>query len=84
MDIISPILRGQKRGKTNIIPCSFEGSCVVCTVSRHSRFTQKEHMNNRKVVTERDCCVIRVADLIAIKIPREWILFEDCNNANDE
>ena len=32
---------------------SFVGSCLVSTVSRHVRSTQKEHINDRKVAAER-------------------------------
>ena len=74
----------QKRSKTERIPCSFLGSCLASTVSRHVRFTQKEHINNHKVVAERGCCVVKVNDLVANKVPREWGLLEIFNNPNDE
>ena len=56
----------------------------VSIVSRHVRFPPKEHTNNHKVVAERGCCVVKVEDLVANKVPREWVLHENFNNPNDE
>ena len=45
----------------------------------HVRFLQKEHTNKHKVVAERGCCVVKVEDLVANKVPREWVLLENFN-----
>ena len=76
--------RRQKRSKTERVPSSFVGSCVVSFVSRHVRFPQKEHTNNHNVAAERGCCVEKVEDLVSNKVPRDWVLLGNFNNPNDE
>ena len=82
--IISSLLpcQGRSKRRERIITV-FAVFCLVFTVSRHVRSSQKEHVNNHKVVTELVGFIDR-ADLVVIKIPREWVLLEIFNNVNDE
>ena len=47
--IISTWFRCQRRSKTDRILAVLWGSCPVSIVSRHVRFTQKEHINNHSL-----------------------------------
>ena len=55
----------------------------MSTVSRHVRSTQKELINNHKVVAEL-VVSLNEEDLVVNKILRKWVLFENFNNVNDE
>ena len=61
------------------------GSCLVSTVFRHVRSTQKEHINVHKVVTEQFRVAEKKGDHLAVhRVPREWVLLEYYYNVNDE
>ena len=64
--------------------CSFVGSCLVSTVSRHVRLTEKEHTHNHKVVAEL-VFLFEKEDIVVNKIPREWVLlrFSTMSMIND-
>ena len=49
-----------------------------------SRTVSTEHTSNRRVVAGRCCLVVLVGDLVANRVPREWILLENFNHLNDE
>ena len=53
--------------------------------SCHVRSTQKERINNQKVVAEHFVFLRRKGeDLVVHRVPREWVLLEYSNDANDE
>ena len=76
------VVRNDPRQKWFLQFCGFLSS-VNCFSSR-TVFTEKEHDNNRKVVAERGCCMVKEEDLVVNKVPRKWVLLEDFNNPNDE
>ena len=59
---------------------SFAGSCPVSTYGFRTKNIPKKH----KVVAERGCCVVKVGDLVANKVPRKWLLLQNFDNPNDE
>ena len=60
-------------------------SCVVSTVFRHVRSTQKEQYQQPQVVAEPGVLLRRKEeDLVVYRVPSEWVLLENSNNTNGE